>query len=388
MGERGKGITSSWGEMIMGFRCVGPSGESIQSFDLDDVAWTSLLGENRRARHLRMACCDTQVVLRNSRRGLRYFAHKARGECTTAPETEEHLLLKKACVDAAIRAGWECATEFREAPPEGGSWKADVLASRGGARMALECQWSPQTEEVTVYRQERYRQAGVRGLWLFRQQNFPSSKAVPAVQVVGDLENGFFVLGLAGGEALPPSPPQRLQRLGMPLGDFLDVVFAERFKFGIPDGTAARVTIETGIQDCWNCGAETRIVIFIKVRFGSHEQEFYLDAFEDFADLVDQLAAQIPISAEVGAIKRRYSRTMDETYLSNGCAHCDALLGKHFVLDALDLQSRTFEFDVALDHRWREFLTQGGSEFGWGIYPPASTSAPPGATIRRPGQVE
>ncbi len=43
-------------------------------------------------------------------------------------------------------------------------------------------------------------------------------------------------------------------------------------------------------------------------------------------------AAHLPVGvSQVGEIKVRASRTAGETYLSNGCFHCDALLGNFFL---------------------------------------------------------
>lgn len=45
-------------------------------------------------------------------------------------------------------------------------------------------------------------------------------------------------------------------------------------------------------------------------------------------------AAHLPPGApQVGKIKERTSRTAGETYHSNGCFHCDALLGNFFLFD-------------------------------------------------------
>jgi hypothetical protein len=45
-------------------------------------------------------------------------------------------------------------------------------------------------------------------------------------------------------------------------------------------------------------------------------------------------AAHLPVGAsQVGEIKERTSRTAGETYLSNGCFHCDALLGNFFLFN-------------------------------------------------------
>src|SRR5262245_59213530 len=88
------------GEMPL--RCFDPSSNSnIHAFDLSSEAWQVLERENRRARHLRMPCCSAEVTLRRSPRGTQFFAHKAVGECVTAPETEAHLRLKQMAVEVA-----------------------------------------------------------------------------------------------------------------------------------------------------------------------------------------------------------------------------------------------------------------------------------------------
>ena len=56
----------------------------------------------------------------------------------------------------------------------------------------------------------------------------------------------------------------------MPLDEFLDAVFAGRFRYGIPLGAKAIVRIQSGVLGCWKCGVVTRIVTFIEVFVGPH----------------------------------------------------------------------------------------------------------------------
>lgn len=175
----------------MPLRCLGPDDHSIQSFDLTDAEWSALRSDKSRAGLLRMPCCDAEVVMKTSARGLNFFAHKSRGPCRSGPEAEEHLALKLLAVAAARRAGWDCSTEARGASPSGEAWTADVLAQKGRHKIAIEVQLSSQTNEEILRRQERYRQSGVRCLWLVRQPGIPVSKDLPAACVSGDIATGF-----------------------------------------------------------------------------------------------------------------------------------------------------------------------------------------------------
>ena len=99
-----------------------------------------------------------------------------------------------------------------------------MLACKGEAKVAIEIQWSGQTNDESLRRQERYRQSGVRCLWLFRRRGFPVSEDFPAARISGDIATGF--------EA-------HLGEQAMPLDEFLDAVFARRFRYGIPLGAKA-----------------------------------------------------------------------------------------------------------------------------------------------------
>ncbi|PBB34332.1 competence protein CoiA family protein [Mesorhizobium sp. WSM3882] len=351
---------------MMPLRCLRPQGESIQAFDLDDTEWALLRDENRRSRHLRVPCCNATVAMKVSSRGLRFFSHQSRGTCTTAPETEEHLLIKSLAVDAARRAGWAASTEVPGLSDNDESWIADVLAYKGKHRVAIEIQWSPQTAEETMRRQERYQRSGVRCLWLFRRPGYPISKELPAVCVGGDRQNGFQAkIPHASTMSLRGTDDATRWRQVLPLTSFLDAVFAQRFRFGIDAETSATVTVQSGSIWCWKCGAETRIITFIEVTVGPYKAQRTIHELPD--NLVEQVVQKLPPGEQVGVIKPRFSRTVEHSYLSNGCFHCDALIGEFFEHDAWYSGPKVLAtFPVKLSDGWREAI---GSRDGWGVHP-------------------
>jgi hypothetical protein len=227
--------------------------------------------------------------MKTSTRGQKFFAHKSRGPCQSAPEIEARLALKTLAAQAARRAGWRCSTEASGSSPSGETWTADVLAHKGEAKVAIEIQWSPQTNEESQYRQVRYRQSGVRCLWLFRRSGFPVSKDFPAARVSGDLTTGFKAH--LGGQEIP-------------VDEFLDAVFAKRFRYGIPLGAKAVVRIRgtlIGLEEL------TPMSMFIEVAVGTHRFCFSDHDLNDFPDLLASCDGRILKALSIRRINPSYS---------------------------------------------------------------------------------
>jgi hypothetical protein len=80
---------------------------------------------------------------------------------------------------------------------------------------------------------------------------------------------------------------------------------------------------------CWKCGWKTVALVAISPK-GAREEDELFETSEPAA--LAFAAAHLPVGAsQVGEIKERVSRAAGETYLSNGCFHCDALLGNFFL---------------------------------------------------------
>ena len=363
----------------MPLRCFDPStNRSVQAFDLSPEEWRALQRENRSARHLRMPCCHAQVVLKKSPRGTAFFAHKSVGECSTAPETEAHRRLKRIAVDAARMHGWDAETEVAGTTDRGDQWKADVLARKGKRRVAIEIQWSSQTDEEVSRRQERYAESGVRCLWLFRHGGFPISRELPAVRVGGNLDEGFVAL-------IPTGSDEQ----SLPAQEFFDAVFDKRFRFGPPLGCHATVSVQAGLFLCFSCRAKTRIVTAIVVDIGPYKYRFTVRDLVADRDLFERVRGRIPDGLGIGSITRRYRKTRKISYLSNRCAHCGARLGDYEHAAWEDEESvcesptglrgdrwlywsnwkTVYRFSIRIDEIWQSAIRQCEDYVqGWGVY--------------------
>lgn len=348
----------------MPLRCLDESGNSIQAFDLPDDGWQTLQQRNRKERHLRMTCCASPVALKRSRLGTQFFAHKAKGSCTTAPETEMHLRLKQIAVRVARAHGWDAETEVSGLTPSGEKWRADVLAWRGDAKVAVEIQWSSQTPEETLRRQERYRSSGVRGLWLLQKGDIPVTRELPAAMIVALPENKYDAV-LSSGQRLP-------------LDAVLDAAFGRRLKYGIPDDVVGMVSLNAAATKCWHdrCRADTIIVSSLTVTFGPYRRDFLVSDFDSERQLFDWIYREIPPGLNIGRIKPRFSNTMEESYLSNGCVKCDRIFGRHFEIVERYNEQVICEKPILASGRWREMFICGQEDLsGWGVFGPEELPA-------------
>jgi competence protein CoiA len=343
----------------MPLRCRNPLiGLDLQAFDLSADEWRALAEENRQSHHLRLPCCAADVVLKKSQRGTQFFAHKAKGNCTTAPESEAHLRLKQMAVTAARANGWEATTEVRGATPDGEQWIADVLALKGAWKVAVEIQWSGQTDEETLARHARYAKSGVRGLWLLRQATFHIGQNLPAARVVGDAGENYRAL-----------LPNRGITQEIPMTEFLDAAFGGRLKFGMPQGFAAQVSLWANDVECWSCHRQSRVITRITLEYGPYSWGFMVPDLTDHREVFDIVRARLPTEFKGTAIKDRYSRMQERSYLSNGCGHCDALFGEFFEIDYRDGETKVGDFVTSADAPWcRAIAEQYEDAQCWGVY--------------------
>ena len=350
----------------MPLSCLDHSGSKIQAFDLSDDQWNVLKAQSRQSSNLRMPCCDAGVVLKQSKRGTRFFAHKKVGPCLTADEGEEHRQLKMLAVESARSCGWHAETEVPGVAPSGEPWRADVLATKGNAKVAIEVQWSGQVDEETLRRQRRYRDSGVRGLWLLRQPGFPVIEELPAVCIGGTIEDGFHALLPYQWRRMSRNDRQSRQgwKSVLPMQEFLSAAFNRRLRWGqiTEIGAQAEAEVLVAEADCEHCGVITDIIVGIDLKIAGVRVDVSLLDLTPYDSLIREVRQYLPPSFDQSHLKVRYSHTRKERYLSNGCSGCDRLYGDFYLAGYRNEATVACRFPIRLTGDWLQ-LVQGSD--GW-----------------------
>ncbi len=143
----------------------------------------SALKSSYRTTGLTMSCGQPGVP-KTSSLGLQFFAHKLKADCQLheGGETPEHLRAKAIVAEVARELGWKSTVEFMGPDRE---WIADVLLERGNIKLAIEIQWSAQTEADFVRRQARYTNAELECRWLVSEKNLTNAQRVPNHAIAG-----------------------------------------------------------------------------------------------------------------------------------------------------------------------------------------------------------
>jgi hypothetical protein len=150
---------------------------------MDATTLEGLKNRNRQERLFTAKCCGAPVQVRVVAGKVPHFYHLTTPTTCEGDrrETQEHLRLKAEVAAAASDAGWSVEVEAAERDESGRVvWQADVLATRGRARVAFEAQLSRPDWSEMLERQRRYMRSGVRGLWFVgTSKPFPVTNELP-----------------------------------------------------------------------------------------------------------------------------------------------------------------------------------------------------------------
>ncbi len=227
-------------------------GQPILAPLLGDTAWAELYFQRHR---LVLSCCPDRAVQMRGGAGTRriqHFSHAPSPTCQFRGETTAHLLAKVEIARACAEAGWSVDIEHAEA-----AWRADVLADRGGQRVAFEVQWSRQTLAETEARQARYRATGVRGCWFFRYPP-PELRHVGGIEVEARWDVPLFPLVKE-----PGRDAYRVQVGGRHhgLGEVVSALLGKRIAFRSHRTFLGDHAMDIAFYDklCPSCGAPSQL---------------------------------------------------------------------------------------------------------------------------------
>ncbi len=319
----------------MPIRAASDQGD-IHAFDLGAEQWAELKSTYK-GLNLHMPCCGVAAVPKTSARGAYFFAHARRGECTTADESPEHLYCKSLIAKAALDAGWAVTTERPGISPDGEAWVADVFCEKGLAKLALEVQMSPQPDEETLRRQQRYKASGVRGAWFF------GARARRGSSDFGQDTPAFGLQPIVVGE-LPT-----IERFAVNLPAFVTALLQKRVAWTVPSHSKPHL-VEFIEDTCWACKRPVNQVI--EHRHGGYSpdgealtpDDFYEGRWDPPAYTVASLSKMLEaVQADItndelaaqglNLIGRRDVINGKQTRFPycNLCLHCSAPQNNHFL---------------------------------------------------------
>lgn len=206
----------------------------VLAYAMTDNEWSELK-KHYRSSGMHMPCCQSRAIPKTSKNGTHFFAHQARGECTSAPESEEHIYLKTIVAKAAQEIGWRAITEYRGATPLGEPWIADVYCKSGDEVRVFEIQLANQAPEEFVRRQSLYSASGIKCLWLASTYN--------SKRICSSIDMPVFRVAHVG-ERLDPM----VSEFQLPITKFVGLVLSGKLKWG-----GSPVEIQYVESRCWQC---------------------------------------------------------------------------------------------------------------------------------------
>jgi len=330
--------------------------EEIISIEQSDEQWNDFKKRLKNKKSsLILPCCKQEGFLRISSKGLKHFVHsKSNNTCDWKPESPEHLRAKIEIIEACKENEWKAIPEYSDT-----NWRADVLAIKDEKKIAFEAQWSRQTFEETKFRQDRYKESNVRGCWFFRiapkelrnyDESLVADKEIPAFKIFKD-ENSNIIA--------------QLKQTQLPLKSLVDSLLKRRLKFceNIMLKPKQEVTIVFFETSCWKCNSTQHCFTVEKNLMTICNQDYYLmgsmwdsddiDKSPEVYEVVKQfLKSEKGKHLKIGELKTRYSKTVEDSYLSHGCFYCDAIFGDFYLgTEKLDGQNdpNSLRFKVEID---------------------------------------
>lgn len=308
----------------MALKCTSDD-EIIYSFKLNNNEWASIKSHYK-DRNLKMTCCDTLAIPKTSKLGIPFFAHKNKGECSSAGETKEHIMAKYIVASVLHKLGWNVDIEVNGVTPSGKEWIADIFGTKDKAKIAIEIQWSPQTIARTRERQEIYAESGIRCAWLMRcrknqkdaYRDYKDDLTLPVFGFYLNDSNDVFYI----------------PRFELDLKDFVTNLMIGKIKWTPKENETGYALPIIMDEICWKCKREINVIAKIELNTNNEEYVETLDVDDELSmAIIDDVISKSTflVDNKIGKLKYSYSKTRKTKYFSNNCFFCGAIQGSFYI---------------------------------------------------------
>jgi len=245
--------------------------------------------------------------------------------------TSKHDRIQREIVSACQDLGIEAIQEYG-----GHGWRADVFIPNQNQRIAFEIQLSPQSLKKTLERQSKYIRDGIIGCWLFEKPIPKLNEERPDLPVfyVEDTEGSNLKVNLGS-------------RRKLDLHIFLENFITDKIKFKSVAKTNRKQLVRLVFfkMECWKCHemnhlfyVETPFLSACNAEIQPEEALWESDSMEYRPGIIELaqkfVSPQIDNTIRLGQIKKRYSKTVEDSYTSFGCYKCDSIFGDWYVMEA------------------------------------------------------
>jgi hypothetical protein len=334
-------------------------GKDVFAFEFDKEAWDEFKASSK-SEPLLMPCCDSRAIPKTSKLGTHFFSHKAKGECISETESQEHLFIKGLIAQSAKKAGWDATTELPGETPDGSKWIADVLCIKGNARVVFEVQLSRQSLMETRARQKRYKDSGIRCAWIASDKVFKKSQHLDSY-IPSNKELPFFRI---------ISPTVGVD----PLVDEFDVPLSQFIK-GMLQGNLSWVEEPWSyaiyyIDDvCWKCKKGNKQVCGYAIDWVAERAKTVPNASTVLKEMLDKILSNNDLAklglntiAEASGLKGNAPGFP----FCNHCLHCGSPQNNYYLMQKID--SPAYEEETE-GFKAIEFISSTESTGAW-VYQP------------------
>lgn len=224
------------------------------------------------------------------------------------PITKQGSYLQNIISNVSGENGWNVERDVK-----GQGWKAKYLITIGSVKMAVNIGGQRHNVQNALH---NMKDAGIKGCWLYESnRNIDIEKQLPQFYV----EDGEVCLD---------------SNVKLSIGRFLELYAKDKIEWK-RDSKIKYINVYPFHPECYSCGHQISAYFIHSMITSSgdyvQDAESDIDIFSpDIKDIIIRYFEAHPELEYKFSIKTRYSRTMNEEYLSFGCDKCDAIFGNHY----------------------------------------------------------